>query len=67
MAGYLRSMLLQYLEEMLAETIAHVLATEGEAIGTITIGSQFFSVVFFPSNHDADTTANACYIENACR
>ncbi|HEX4810609.1 MAG TPA: hypothetical protein VH325_16855 [Bryobacteraceae bacterium] len=92
MAGYLRSMLLQYLEEALAETIAQLrvngftglldglkfpvkngymlvsdLVSEGEAIGTITIGSQFFTVQFIPANHDPETTANACYVENACR
>jgi hypothetical protein len=92
MAGYLRSMLLQYIEEMLAETIAQLkvngfdglidglkfpvekgymsvsaLATEGQAIGTVSIGAQLFSIVFFASNHDADTTANACYVQSACQ
>jgi hypothetical protein len=92
MAGYLRSMLLQYLEEALAETVAQLrvngfqglitglkfpvangymlvtdLVSEGEAIGTVAAGGQFFSVQFLPSNHDPDTVANACYVENACR
>jgi hypothetical protein len=92
MAGYLRSMLLQYLEEALAETVAQLrvngfsgvltglkfpvangymsissLASEGEAIGTVGVGAQFFTVQFVPSTHDSDTVANACYVENACR
>jgi hypothetical protein len=92
MAGYLSSMLLQYIEEALAETIAQLkvngfsgllhglkfpvangymlisdLVSEGEAIGTITIGTQFFTIQFIPSNHDPETAANASYVENACR
>ncbi len=92
MAGYLRSMLLQYIEEALAETVAQLkvngfnglldglkfpvkngymsisdLACEGEAIGTITIGTQFFTIEFIPSNHDPETAANVSYVENVCR
>jgi hypothetical protein len=43
------------------------LASEGQALGTVTIGAQFFSIVFFPSPHDADTVSNACYMEAVCR
>jgi hypothetical protein len=43
------------------------LVSEGEVVGTITAGSQFFSVQFIPSNHDPETSANASYVENACR
>jgi hypothetical protein len=92
MAGYLRSMLLQYLEEALAETVAQLkvngfdgvldglrfpvqngymlvsdLVTEGEAIGAVTVGSQFFSIQFISSNYDPETSTNASYVENACR
>lgn len=78
-AGYTRSMLLQYLEEALAETIAQLrvngfigllqgvrfpvsngyvtisaLQTEGAVIGTITAGTQFFFVQFFPAAPDSN-------------
>jgi hypothetical protein len=77
MSGYLRSVLLKYLEEAMAETVAQLrvngfaglltgvrfpvangyltiseLATEGVAIGTITAGSQLFTVRFIPSGPD---------------
>jgi hypothetical protein len=38
-----------------------------EALGTVTIGSQFFTIQFFPANHDPDTAATTGYVENACR
>ena len=89
MAGYLRSALLQYLEEAIAETVAQLrvngtsgvltgvkfpvkngyvsvssLVSEGAAIGTITAGTQFFTVQFIPTQAK-ESIENACYAE--CR
>lgn len=85
MSGYLRSMLLKYLEEAIAETVAQLrvngfrgflegitfpvangymkintLMSEGAAIGTISAGTQFFTVQFIPSGPSADSV-EACY------
>lgn len=79
MSGYLRSALLQYLEEAIAETVAQLrvngfsgvlegikfpvangyvtisnLVSEGAAIGTISAGTQYFTVQFIPSGPSAD-------------
>jgi hypothetical protein len=80
MSGYLRSALLRYLEEAIAETVAQLrvnggvsalltgvkfpvangymsinsLVCEGAAIGTITAGTQYFTVQFIPSGPKPD-------------
>ena len=85
MAGYLRSALLQYLEEAMAETVAQLrvngfsgviegirfpvdngyitisdMMSEGAAIGTITAGTQHFTVQFVAGGAPA-SAPNACY------
>jgi hypothetical protein len=91
MSGYLRSALLQYLEEALAETVAQLrvngmsgaltgvkfpvangystiyeyvnldsMMTEGAAIGSITVGTQVFSVQFIPTSPQPSPPPNTC-------
>jgi hypothetical protein len=85
MSAYLRSALLQYLEEAIAETVAQLrvngfsgllegikfpvangyvtissLVSEGAAIGTISAGTQYFTVQFIPSGPEAEDV-QACY------
>ena len=83
MSGYLRSTLLKYIEEAMAETYAQLrvdgltglktgirfpikngyvtvqqLVCEGAEIGTVSVGSEQFSVQFFPSGPDSDNSNN---------